>query len=421
MKTIEQHIAKYIENKKPTYDYLATYRKNIGALNYPQLTDIDVRTCFANKVVFISDRPNYHFLRVSKALNDDGTDTILLTRWGVPEEQKRFFSNIILYDKFADLKQITAADNCKFYVQSWVGWNFLFCYISTLTNQAVYCNTNDLSNLLLTDNKYFDLINLSADEAKADLAFELKMLEDAELVTTPYESEALKTLPIEQSRLGRNIVTFPTYPLEEFCNDKARKLNVEPKLLYAGMVPFDDRPDIVFSDAKMQEPVKVILEQGLSLTILNNPQHTKTLDNKMLLERYRYFSKLTETFPNFAFTDGFMPWQLKKQVADFDFGTILHSFSTELVINPTHYERILPSKIFTYIEANLPIIIVDNFKAISDLIKKHNLGIVISGSDIPHLKEIINSHADQYPEYLEAIKNYRTKFNIRNMLTLLRN
>ncbi|REL26050.1 hypothetical protein DXX93_05335 [Thalassotalea euphylliae] len=418
MNNIEQHIAEYIENKKPPYNYLATYRENIGALHSPKILDINVEQALSQKVIFISDRPNYHFLRVSKALMEKGRETILLTRWGVPEEQNSFFTSIILYDKFADLKAISPAQNCQFFVQTWVGWNFLHAYISSLTKQPIYCNVNDLSNLLLKDIKYFDLINLPHLEAKADLAFELMMLENAQLVTMPYTSEALEKLPIKNNKLGKNIVTFPTYPLSQFSSKQTRKLSEKPRLLYTAMIPFDDRPDIVFSDAKLQKPVKTILKQGLSLTIFNNPQHTKALDNKMLKEKYRYFYDLMNEFSNFTFKDGFMPWHLKEQVANFDFGTVLHSATEELVINPTHYERILPSKLFTYIEAGLPIIVVDNFKSVSQLVIEHNLGIVISENELPHLNETIRKRADEYPKFIENLIKYRANFNMKAMSEL---
>lgn len=417
MSEIEKYIIRFIEGKKPTYSHLKRYRSNIGSDKFGKITDSDSNGLIGDSIVFVSDRPNYHFLRVSAALKKKGIKTVLLTRWGVSKVQSSFFDHILLYDKIIDLKKLQEVNNCTFYVQSWVGWNFLYLYVKEITHSRVLCNVNDLSNLLLDDPSNFKLLGFSDYEIQADLAHEKQLLETADIVTSPYRLNALEAFGNSVIKRSENeILTFPSYPLKSFFYHNDRVYDSCPHLLYAGMIPYDEKPDRLFGDAKMQKPVKALVKQNLKLTVLNNPQHTMAMSDKAIKKNYNFFFSLMRDYSNFIFKTGQMPWDLNKHVDQFHYGIILYSYPTEFLINKVHYENFLPTKLYTYFEANLPVIIVDRLLAASEIIEKYKLGIVISESQMGSVGEIIQRHKHQYHQYVENVRIFRSKYCMEEMI-----
>ena len=57
-----------------------------------------------------------------------------------------------------------------------------------------------------------------------------------------------------------------------------------------------------------------------------------------------------------------------------------------------HNQTRLPTKVFTYLEAGLPILISEEFQYVAMLVKEYEIGIVISRKDLDNLHEIINSY-----------------------------
>ncbi len=420
MNDLEKYINTCIEGKKPSHALLKKYRANIGAKGFVKITENDSKKLLEGSIIFVSDRPNYFFLRVSYALKLCGLKTVLLTRWGVSKEQLVFFDHIILFDKISDLKKLKRIDRCTFYVQSWIGWNFLYLYIKQIVQQKVLCNINDLSNLLFNNTDHLKLIGLSDYEIQKDLEYEKQILETADLVTIPYRLNALKQFdsPISK-RLGSKIINFPCYPLKKFFYNNIKECKQPRHLFYAGMIPYDEKTDMVFSDAKMHKSVKQILEQQLPLTIFNNPQHTMTMNEETITKKYNFFSSLSKQYNSFNFKTGFMPWDLKNHIKSFHYGTILHSYPKNFYINQVHYEEILPSKIYTYMEAGLPLMIVDKLTAASELIMKHKIGIVVPESKFNSLNKIIHDHSDQYQKLIKNIINFRNQYCMENMVATI--
>ena len=68
----------------------------------------------------------------------------------------------------------------------------------------------------------------------------------------------------------------------------------------------------------------------------------------------------------------------------------------------------ISTKIFTYIEQGLPIIVTNKMPSLSDFIEKHELGIVLKNKyEITNLKTIIKKY--DYNILINNIQNYRNR------------
>jgi len=397
---IEHYIATRIDGVKPSVQELRTYRRALrvhATRSWPQLRDA---------IIFISDRPNYFFTRVSISLRRKGFKTVLITRWGVERKQKSFFDYIAVYNSVLDLRCLSRAVNCIFYVQSWIGWGFLPVYVKLLVgSQKVICNVNDLTTILLSNERDYPLLDLSGEDFKFDELCTSIILKEFPLVTlTAYDQEIAK-------RLGNShIVSFPCYPSPAFFANRSKQLSKPIRLVFVGGVPPDKKPDKIFRDAKLRDVVEDILGGQFYLTILNNPQ---LLRGRGIESRYPYFTKLSSDNQKFNFRIGLPPWGLRRLAKSFDYGLMVYYFGN-LAISKLHYQYILPTKFFTYMEMGIPVIVCDDMIAMSRIINENELGLVVSYQDLKGLDKILDGV--EYGRFIDNIKVYRQSLNMDIMV-----
>lgn len=413
---IETFIANHIDGVKPPISDLDYYRRAIGADYFRyRINSAGVNNILRDAIIFVSDRPNYFFLRVSLSLRKKGIKTILLSRWGVEKEQESFFDYVILYDSILDLRNLDRCVNCIIYVQAWVGWNFLPVYIKLITGQKVACNINDLTNLLFDNQKHLSLIGLSKDEIDIDILCEKYILENIPFVSLPYNLRILDGISSDlKKRIGKNIFYFPCYPIPSFFYQSKRRELLDPiHLLFVGGIPPDHKPDQVFRDAKIHDIVDDLLQGPFFLTILNNPQ--LSINKKNIKEQYPHFTELAEYNKKFEFKNGFPPWRLKDYSKEYHYGLMLYSFD-EILISKIHYQTIVPTKFFTYLEMNIPVIVIDEMIALSSIVKENGIGVVISRNEIKNLYKMLINIKSKYNMFIDNINTYRQKYNMDKMI-----
>lgn len=414
---IEDFISNNIDGGKPPILELEYYRRAVGVdkcvyrINTPEVGKI-----LRDAIIFVSDRPNYFFLRLSISLRKKGHKTIFLSRWGVEKEQESFFDHIIMYDTIIDLKNLSNCVNCIIYVQAWVGWNFLPVYIKLITDQKVVCNINDLTTILFNDQKHCSLIGLSDKEIKMDILCEKYILENISFVTLPYNLNILNRIDTNSNlKYGETILYFPCYPSPYFFYNqpKRRKLSNPIHLLFIGGIPPDHKPDQVFRDAKIHDIVDDLLQGPFLLTIFNNPQLSR--NKKNIKVQYPHFTELSEYNKKFEFRNGFPPWRLKDYSREFHYGLMLYSFD-EIVISKNHYQTIVPTKLFTYIELGIPVIVIDEMTAVSEIVRENGIGVIISRNEVKNLYKILTDIESKYNTFIDNINIYRQKYNMDKMI-----
>ena len=410
---LKNYIINNIEGRKPTKDTLQKFRKKNKANNLDYISHQFIKSLLEDTIIFISDRPNFFFLRMSKALMNAGYNTILLTRWGVSSGHRIYFNDVLLFDSLLDLYKLNEADNVYIYVQSWIGWFFLPVFVKLITKSPVFCNVNDSSMLLFDDVNSFQRLGIDVDNALFDIECEKYIYNNFDLVTHPYASDILS----KKILYGRNMVLFPCYCLNDFSyNNRLNSNNQEYSLIFIGGIPYDNKDDDVFKDAKIQGVVEQILNLNINLTILNNPLLTQSNDEYR--ELYPFFYNLSCTNKNFTFISGYPPWSLYEYTEKAMYGIMIYDFS-DVLVSKNHINSIIPTKFFTYLELGLPVIVIDEMEFVANLVRKNNLGIVVSYSQIKDLGLIIDDNQSQYNSYIVSIRNYKESNNMDNKISEL--
>ena len=411
---IEEFISTRIDGFKPPVAQLEYYRRAVGA-DKPacHITNPAVKGMFRDAIIFVSDRPTYFFLRMSISLRKKGARTVLLSRWGVEQTHASFFDHVVLYDKILDLRNLASCVDCLIYVQAWVGWHFLPTYVRLITDQTVACNMNDLASMLFDDQQHLSLIGLSTDEIEMDLSCEDDILQRFPLVTVLYNLNCLDG--IRSGLTGRsNIRYFPCYPSPCFYSESEGRALVDPMhLVYIGRIPADHSSDEVFRPAKMRDIVDDLLKGPFRLTILNEPR--QSMSGESLKDQYPHFAGLAESDKRFQFRDGWPPWGLKHHTKEFHYGLMLHSFDRTSV-SKLHYQTIVPTKLFTYMELGLPVIVIDETLAVSGIVRENGIGVVVSRDEVKELHTVLSGVKSEYNTYIDNIHRFRERYNMDSMI-----
>jgi len=386
---IEHYISTHVDGVKPSPTELKTYRRALqvrGSKSWPKVKDA---------IVFISDRPNYFFTRVGISMRREGFKTVLVTRWGIERKERTFFDHVVVYDSVLDLRHLSKAVNCVFYVQSWIGWAFLPVYVRLLVgDQKVICNVNDLTTILLNNEEDYPLLGLSKEDFELDNLCTSIILREFPLVTLAAYNEK-----IAERLGGRNIISFPCYPSPAFFAYRSKELSRSIRLVFVGGIPPDKKSDKLFRDA-------------FHITILNNPQ---LLRGRGIESRYPHFTTLASQSHRFNFQIGLPPWRLKRHAENFDYGLMAYYFDN-LAISRLHYQNILPTKFFTYMEMGIPVIVSDEMTAVSRIVHENGLGLVISHRDLKNLDTILDDSRAEYGRFIDKIKSYRQRLSMDVMI-----
>lgn len=86
-------------------------------------------------------------------------------------------------------------------------------------------------------------------------------------------------------------------------------------------------------------------------------------------------------------------------------------------LNVFHYDTCIPTKFFTYLSAGLPVIVSKEFGYIASLVKKHEIGIVISENEIDSLSEIIKRY--DYEKLKANVKRAREELSMKRHINRL--
>jgi hypothetical protein len=86
------------------------------------------------------------------------------------------------------------------------------------------------------------------------------------------------------------------------------------------------------------------------------------------------------------------PEALSQAIADYDYGVMFYRMPPYLRVGKPHFDYMMPSKFYSFLEAGLPILISEEFKYVGSLVTQYGLGLTVSQDDIEHLDEVLARH-----------------------------
>lgn len=227
-------------------------------------------------------------------------------------------------------------------------------------------------------------------EHRTQLACEQYLAEHADAVVFPGDWDAHRRAFALGSARAERAETFLSYPLRDFFAPPPaveRATAARPRLVFAGGVPVSSprRAPAIFADAQLLGIVEPIARSGLALDVYNNPLIAPV---DAYAEHYPEHLALAARHPNYRFLPGAMPWDLAQRLAEYDYGLMLYDCSG-VVIGEEHFRRLVPTKLFLYLEAGLPVLVSRRWTAVVEIVEAYGCGAVIDDDARGRLPEIL--------------------------------
>ncbi|MEW5772155.1 MAG: hypothetical protein AB1916_01405 [Thermodesulfobacteriota bacterium] len=185
------------------------------------------------------------------------------------------------------------------------------------------------------------------------------------------------------------------------------------RLVYAGgVMPFHIAMKLGHENQVFDPVIEGTAGGGLELTILAN----QNARNMFWEEQERYLS-MQERLPHFAFRPGLPFFELPAGIADFHWGLLYDNVALSSY-RPEAFHINMSTKIFSYLEAGLPLLVYEEFHYIARLVREHGLGLVYSLKRLDDLPGRLNQ-AD-HPALRENVRRFRERFELNRAIPALR-
>jgi hypothetical protein len=196
-----------------------------------------------------------------------------------------------------------------------------------------------------------------------------------------------------------------------FINIQKQKAQ-KPLLCYAGGILPTHFDKHISADIKMIKVVVPALESGCRFDVYGTAATTG--EQKAF---YADYFALADKNTDFRFLP-FLPIdELVKKICHADFGVMYYDFSVakKEKILKHHLESVIPTKVFTYLAAGLPVLISKELKATHEFLMDNGVGISVSQKDIANIKFLIDK-AD-YGRLKENVGIFQSNFCIENKIS----
>jgi hypothetical protein len=197
--------------------------------------------------------------------------------------------------------------------------------------------------------------------------------------------------------------------LPEICDPEKfiskKRIYKDISIVHAGSLPVTSLPEEFFPTKYMFIDSKTLSKKELSFFFV---VAENAYDYITKIDAHNYMDWLYEDFSNKRFS------VIRGKNMD---PTVIEGYHWGVfeLTDSTKYNRLIknavPSKLAFYLEAGLPLLVNNKLEYLSELTKKHNLGIVFSNSDVPNLDKILNSISqEEYNTKVEAVWCFRNMY-----------
>jgi hypothetical protein len=151
--------------------------------------------------------------------------------------------------------------------------------------------------------------------------------------------------------------------------------------------------------------------QGIELTVMAN-QNARN----MYWEEHDRYIKMQKDHPGFRFQQGVPFHRLPEAIRGFHFG-LLYDNLKESSYRQELYRYNVSTKIFSYLEAGLPILIHNRFTHMAEMVERHGIGLVYDLDRISDLHAYI-SRCD-YPALRANVRRFRDEHELSEVVPKL--
>ncbi len=345
-------------------------------------------------VLFVADFSYNNFAKQSLALRRRGLRTaILLQNPRSMDFKEGCFDGV--YSTYANhvalFNVLAAVDVPVIHLQGWLTYHYLALLAKAANPRArLVVEFNDIASVIgdwPTIARIFGHARARLDEISEGLAHQV-----ADALIYNCGQTVADEVRARHGHTGEALVLH-SWPEREFALPEADVLAATPKdgppsLVFIGSLAPSSLPAEAFGDVQLLPLVKDTIAQGVGFDIFLAPYANKH-DSA-----YADYGFLEGENPLFRLRNGVGPRHLARELAPYSFGVMFYRLKPGLLIGRRHFQGMLPTKFFTFIEAGLPIAVSEELEYVARLVADHGLGVVLSQRDLDDLPAALGK-ADQ--------------------------
>ncbi len=337
-------------------------------------------------VLFVAQTPYFVILREAMYLRRNGYRVFLVSVWALPEHLQDLFEENFdaianTFGSFRVLKRLLGELRPDiFHVQCWM-WFYLIgrMVLENKGEAKVVCEFYDITSFYA---KREDLCrHWSSTAVDFDFAMENYILARADAVITRFQDGFVEEWMNGHGEATKHLRMLP-YPCREFTTYGAGKLSDGDgvvRLVYAGnIVPqTDSYPAELYPTRNMHIALRSMLEQGLAIDLLGVPYDDHDAVG------FEVYKALAGEFPRFRMMDGIPPDRLAETLCQYDYAiNLFHVDMKVLRISEACMRAAMPAKLFSYLEAGLPILVHSEYENMAGFIASNGFGLAVHTSEI---------------------------------------
>jgi hypothetical protein len=365
------------------------YKKRIGV---EELISIVNQTLHKKKILYISFAPPFNLMRQSIYLRKTGEfETILLMEapW-LGDFISNFFDTVYIYDSIYTLAYILKEVRPHLiHVQGSICNSDYFGILARLLGKSkVIFEFFDIPSLCVPKKDATEIWN----KVDVELGFfsERFACERSDGLILGYSPEAVDILK-SRYHINTPILEFHSYTCDEFIssdNSKYSDVDGNIHLVYGGHIAYSHLPGKFYGDVQFHSLIEKLTKQGIYFDMYTTlPLLSRIKANKCFLD----YKLLSEKNQLFNFKKGLPVNKATVEFSKYDFGAMIYLFDRGTFMEGHNRTR-MPGKVFTYLEAGLPILVSEELQYVAKLVKEYEIGIVVSQKDLDNLPEVINSY-----------------------------
>jgi hypothetical protein len=360
------------------------------------------------RVLFIARRPYFQILREALHLKQLGYTTILLSMTQLPQNLRALFQNTFGHvfrvpdHPCALPTMIQAIDADILHIQCWMLDYALSRFIIEHKGRAAcVCEFYDITSIVgerdvLASHWPEETIDL-------DLASERFICRQADAIVCRFPPVVADELRERHGGLTRFAEMHP-FACPELTSGREPRSPMPdgvPRLVYAGvLIPENGScPAALYPEIHLRATFERLLQQGLALEVIMDPQ--RPMDPRNPPPGYEGFAALVERYPRYRFRSGCAPDELAKLLSGYDFGVVnLTTFDQDVLrLRPSIQRYAVGTKLFTYLEAELPVLVNAEYEYMAAIVEEHGLGIAIHTSELDQVANKIRAF-----DYARSVK-----------------